>query len=292
MRAPETRTQLFLDSGDPAESRRALEILGRLDGQTTNPSLIAKNPELQARLRAGKRLSQEEVLEFYRATLREIERVTAGPLSVEVYADESSTGDDLLRQGREMFQWIRNAYVKYPTTAAGLEAAERGVADGMRVNMTLCFSQEQAAAVYAATRKTSVPAFVSPFVGRLDDRGENGMELIANILRMFESGDGHVLTLTASVRSLDHLLYTFALGSPLVTAPLKVYEDWAEAGFPVPQADYRFDAGELKLLPFREVSLDTAWRDHDLHHELTDAGQRKFAEAWNSLLSEARVAGS
>ena len=292
MRAPETRTQLFLDSGDPAESRRALELLGRLDGQTTNPSLIAKNPELQAQIRAGKRLSQEEAREFYRETLQQIEKVTSGPLSVEVYADDSSTGDDLLRQGREMFQWIDNAYVKYPITAAGLEAAERGVADGMRVNMTLCFTQEQAAAVYAATRKTKEPAFVSPFVGRLDDRGENGMELIANLVRMFEGGDGHVLTLSASVRSLEHLLYTFALGSPLVTAPLKVYEEWAEAGFPVPQADYRYDAGKLKPLPYREVSLDLPWGKYDIRHELTDTGQRKFAEAWNSLLSEAKVSGA
>lgn len=289
MQAPETRTQLFLDSGDPAESRRALEILGRLDGQTTNPSLIAKNPEMQGRLRSGKKLSQEEALDFYRKTLGEIEKTTSGPLSVEVYADESSAAEDLLRQGREMFQWIRNAYVKYPTTAAGLEAAERSVADGMRVNLTLCFSQEQAAAVYAATRKTKEPAFASPFVGRLDDRGEDGMALIANILRMFVGGDGHVQTLTASVRSLDHLLCTFALGSPLVTAPLKVYEDWAEAGFPVPQSDYKYDPGKLKAIPYREVSLDQPWRKYDIHHELTDVGQRKFAESWNSLLSEARV---
>ena len=165
MKAPATRTQLFLDSGDPAESRQAFDLLGRLDGQTTNPSLIAKNPELQARLRAGRKLSQEEANEFYRHTLLEIEKVTAGPLSVEVYADETSTADDLLRQGREMFRWVRNAHVKYPITAAGLEAAERGVAEGMRVNMTLCFSQEQAAAVYAATRRSREPAFVSPFVG-------------------------------------------------------------------------------------------------------------------------------
>lgn len=292
MKAPETRTQLFLDSGDPAESRRAFEILGRLDGQTTNPSLIAKNPELQGRLRAGGKLSQEEALEFYRATLGEIERVTAGPLSVEVYADESSSADDLYGQGRAMFRWISHAYVKYPTTAAGLEAAERSVAEGMRVNMTLCFSQEQAAAVYAATRKTKQPAFVSPFVGRLDDRGEDGMALIGNILRMYEPGDGHVQTLTASVRSLAHLLYTFALGSPLVTAPLRVYEAWAEAGFPVPQADYNYDPGQLKPIPYREVTLDQPWRAYDLRHELTDVGQRIFAESWNSLLSEAKVPGA
>lgn len=292
MKAPATPTKLFLDSGDPAESQRALEILGRLDGQTTNPSLIAKNPELQARIRAGQRLSETEALEFYRQTLLKIETFTPGPLSVEVYADESSTADDLLAQGRKLFRWVKNAYVKYPTTKAGLEAAERSVAEGIRVNLTLCFSQQQAAAVYAATRGTQEPAFVSPFVGRLDDRGENGMQLIESILRTYKGGDGHVLVLTASVRSLQHLLYTFALGSPLVTAPLSVFQGWANAGFPMPAADFRYDAGALKPLPYQPAPIDKPWREYDLRHELTDVGQRKFAEAWNSLLSEAKVAGS
>ena len=286
MTAPALQTKLFLDSGDPADSRKMKETIGRLDGQTTNPSLIAKNPDLQARIRGGGRLTQEEANEFYRKTLLEIAEVTSGPISVEVYADESSTADDLYRQGNEMFRWIANAYVKYPITAAGLEAAERTVSEGMRVNMTLCFTQDQAAAVYAATRKTREPAFVSPFVGRLDDRGENGMELIANIVRMYEPGDGHVQTLTASVRNLDHLLYALAIGSPLITAPLSAYEEWAKAGYPVPDESYRYDAGNLKPLAYQDVALDRTWSDYNLQHDLTDVGQRKFAEAWNSLLAE------
>jgi transaldolase len=286
MKAPDLKTKLFLDSGDPAESRRALELLGRLDGQTTNPSLIAKNPDLRKRIDAGERLTREEADEFYKKTLQEIAEVTDGPLSVEVYADENCTADDLYRQAKVMFGWVPNAYIKYPTTAAGLEAAERTVEAGMRVNMTLCFSQDQAAAIYSATKASKAPAFVSPFVGRLDDRGENGMQLIENILEMLEPGDGHLLTLTASVRNEQHLIYALALGSPLITAPLSSYQAWAKSGFPVPDPGYQYDPGNLKPIPYSEVSLDKPWQDYDLHHELTDVGQRKFAADWASLIAE------
>ncbi len=98
-----------------------------------------------------------------------------------------------------MFSWIPNAHVKFPTSREGLEAAGRAVKEGLRVNMTLCFTQEQAAAVYSATagaKKGDV--FISPFIGRLDDRGENGMDLIENIQKMYGTGDGHVEVLTAS----------------------------------------------------------------------------------------------
>ena len=77
----------------------------------------------------------------------------------------------------------------------------------MTINITLCFSQQQAAAMYAATNGTKQPAYVSPFVGRLDDIGQNGMDVIRNIKQMFRKGDGHVLVLAASIRTLEHLLY-------------------------------------------------------------------------------------
>ncbi len=109
--------------------------------------------------------------------------------------------------------------------------------------MTLCFSQAQAAAVYAATRGAKKgEVFVSPFIGRLDDRGENGMDLIANILKMYGKGDGHVEVLTASVRTLDHLLCAIKLGSDIITAPLAVLKEWKEKGLPMPKDDYPYDA--------------------------------------------------
>src|SRR5438067_11715881 len=80
----------------------------------------------------------------------------------------------MLAQGEEMFTWIPNAYIKYPCIREGLRAAKMSIEGNMRVNMTLCFSQSQAAAVYAATKGSREPVYVSPFVGRLDDRGDDG----------------------------------------------------------------------------------------------------------------------
>jgi Transaldolase/Fructose-6-phosphate aldolase len=98
-------------------------------------------------------------------------------VSIEVFSDFKTSAEQMFAQGQDMFTWIPNAYIKYPCTHEGLRAAQPSVEQGMRVNITLCFSQEQAAAVYAATKGTKEPAYVSPFVGRLDDRGENGMDL-------------------------------------------------------------------------------------------------------------------
>src|SRR6266567_8287115 len=93
--------------------------------------------------------------------------------------------------------------------------------------MTLCFSQDQAAADYAATKGSQNPVYVSPFVGRLDDHGENGMDVIKHIKKMYQHGDGHVYVLAASIRHVDHLLASFALGVELATVPAKVLRDWA-----------------------------------------------------------------
>jgi transaldolase len=113
-------------------------------------------------------------------------------VSIEVFADIDTTAEDMLAQGEEMFPWIPNAYIKYPCTREGLRAAEMSVARQIRVNITLCFSQDQAAAVHAATKGSKAALYVSPFVGRLDDHGENGMDVVKNIKRMYRRGDGHV----------------------------------------------------------------------------------------------------
>src|ERR1700720_975709 len=101
-------------------------------------------------------------------------------VSIEVFADLNTMAEEMLAQGQEMYSWIPNAYIKYPCTHEGLRAAQTSVQKNIRVNITLCFSQEQAAAVYAATRGSKQPVYVSPFVGRLDDHGEDGMDLIRN----------------------------------------------------------------------------------------------------------------
>lgn len=286
MRPEHLKTRIFLDGGDPHETTETIRLLGFLDGQTTNPTLIAKNPSARKRLEEGKKFSKEEILNFYHFVVREIfGLIPQGSISVEVYADSKTTSEEMLRQGREMFSWIPNAQVKFPTSAEGLKAAEQAVKEGLRVNMTLCFSQEQAAAVYAATKGAKRKSvYVSPFVGRLDDKGENGMELIANILCMYRKGNAHVEVLTASVRTFDHFLYALKLGSDIITAPFSILKEWAEKGMPVPGKDYAYNAGSLKAIPYRNIDLERNWQDYNISHELTDKGMERFSQDWNSLI--------
>ncbi len=287
MKPNDLKTKIFLDGGDEDETRKTIKLLGFLDGQTTNPTLISKNPEARKRLERGDKFSSEEILDFYREVVTTIcGLIPEGSVSVEVYADAATRAETMLDQGKEMFSWIQNAHVKFPTSLEGLKAAEQALQAGLRVNMTLTFSQEQAAAVYAATRGARRGrVFVSPFIGRLDDRGENGMDLIANIVRMYRQGDGHVEVLTASVRSLNHLLEALKLGSDIITAPFDVLKEWGEKGLPIPGADFVYDTKDLKPIPYREIDLNRKWQNYDIHHELTDKGMEKFSADWNALVA-------
>ncbi len=208
MKPDKIKTRIFLDGGDPAETREIKHVLGFLDGQTTNPTLVAKNPEASMRIKGGDKYTERELLDFYRTVVNAMRKlVPDGSISIEVFADAGTSSESMLRQAYEMYQWVPNVHIKFPTSREGLKAAQKAVQAGLRVNMTLCFSLEQAAAVYAATRGAKRgQVFVSPFIGRLDDIGENGMDLITNILATYKRGDGHVEVLTASVRTLDHLL--------------------------------------------------------------------------------------
>ncbi|KPK01979.1 MAG: transaldolase [Nitrospira bacterium SG8_35_4] len=286
MRPKNLKSKIFLDGGDPGETKEALALLGFVDGQTTNPSLIAKNPEAKERIDRGDKFSNEEILHFYKDVVKNLSAmIPGGSISIEVYADNATSAGDMFNQAKEMFTWIPNAHIKYPTNTAGLEAAERSVKEGMRVNMTLVFQQEQAAAVYSATRGAKKgDVFLSPFVGRLDDRSENGMGFIANVIKMYGSGDGHVEVLTASVRTYDHMLYALQLGSDIITAPFKVLKEWGEKGMPVPGDEYRYDANGLTEVPYLELDLNRNWREFNIAHDLTDTGIVKFADDWNSLI--------
>src|SRR5512143_852901 len=286
MKPHNLKTRIFLDGGNPDETRKVINLLGFLDGQTTNPTLISKNPEARSRLEKGEKFSGEEILDFYRGVVTTVSGlIPEGSVSVEVYSDAATTAESMLRQAKEMYSWIPNAHVKFPTSREGLKAAERAVGEGMRVNMTLCFSQEQAAAVHAATRGARKGhVYVSPFIGRLDDRGENGMDVIANIMRMYRNGDGHVEVLTASVRSLDHLLCALKLGSDIITAPYEILKAWGEQGLPLPGSNYTYNAKGLKPISYREIDLGKEWQDYDIRHDLTDKGMEKFSLDWNALI--------
>jgi transaldolase len=287
MRPEGLKTRIFLDGGDPEETKEIIQTLGFLDGQTTNPTLISKNPGVRERLKKGEKFGTDQILRYYRDVVSTISRVIpAGSVSIEVYADATTPAEVMLEQGEEMYRWIPNGHVKFPTSVEGLKAAAAAIRKGMRVNMTLCFSQSQAAAVYAATRgghKGQI--FLSPFVGRLDDRGENGMDLIANTTCMYSHGDGHVEVLAASVRHLDHFLCAIKLGSDIITAPYPVLKEWGERGMPLPGADYVYDSKGLTPIPYEEIDLFSDWQEYDLHHDLTWIGMEKFSHDWNSLIA-------
>jgi transaldolase len=284
------KTKILVDGGDPDETLKVKQVIGFVDGQTTNPSLIAKNPEIRKRIDSGHTLSPKEENDAYRRIVQAISPfVGDAGVSIEVFADVDTKAEEMLAQGEEMFSWIPNAYVKYPCTREGLRAAEMSVQKGIRVNMTLCFSQEQAAAVYAATKGSKAPVYVSPFVGRLDDRGQDGMELVKNIKEMYRNGDGHVYVLAASIRHIDHLLASFAIGSELATVPAKVLTEWASKNFPMPAKDFSYKAVDangrpLKRIPYEALDLNRDWQSFDLVHELTTAGIQKFVSDYRSTL--------
>jgi len=290
MRTAKPKTKILVDGGDPNETLWIKKLLGFVDGQTTNPSLIAKNPEVQQLLASGHRMTTQEQKDEYRKIVQSISPLVGDAgVSIEVFADLNTTAEEMLAQGQEMFSWIPNAYIKYPCTREGLRAAHASIERNIRVNMTLCFSQDQAAAVYAATRGTKDPVYVSPFIGRLDDRGENGMDVVRNILKMYQAGDHHVHVLAASIRNLDQLLYSFALKAELATVPSKVLDAWAAQGSPLPDESFVYHPMDskgktLEPIAYKELDLNASGESFDLRHELTTKGIQKFVEDYESTL--------
>ncbi|MCX7913531.1 MAG: hypothetical protein N2511_02965 [Thermodesulfovibrionales bacterium] len=286
MRPNNLKTKIFLDGGDPEETKEAIRLLGFLDGQTTNPTLIAKNPKAIKRLKDGLRFSKQEAMEFYRNIVEEIAHlIPNGSISVEVYSDLSTTYETILTEAEKMFSWIPNAHIKIPITKEGLKAAEIAVKENIRLNMTLCFSQLQAAAVYSATKGAKKgDVFISPFIGRLDDIGINGMTLISNIIKIYRQGDGHVEILSASVRNIKHFLCSLWLGVDIVTAPFKVLKEWAQMELKIPDQSFTYNSKELKSIPFIQVDLNQPWQSYDISHTLTESGILSFVKDWNSLI--------
>lgn len=292
MSAPKMNTKVLVDGGDSQETVRVRNVIGYVDGQTTNPTLIAKNPEVKKAVSSGRKFSSKEELDEYKKIVQRISPLVGDAgVSIEVFADFDTKAEQMLAQGQEMYSWISNAYIKYPCTHEGLRAAQMSVMRGIRVNMTLCFSQEQAAAVYAATKGSKAPVYVSPFLGRLDDRGDNGMDLVRNIKKMYQVGDGHVHVLAASIRHRKHLLGSLAAEVELVTAPAKVWEEWAAASFPVPEKGFVYQgtdkAGkELKPIPYKQLDLKQPWESFDIRHELTAKGIRQFVADYENTLRQ------
>ncbi len=278
-------TRLFLDSGDPAETRELLALGVPIVGQTTNPSLVAKSPAVVARVERGELFTTDEINALYKDIVQEISELVEESVSIEVYADYETLAETMQAQAYEMNEWIQNAHIKLPTIPEGLKAAAELTKDGLRLNMTLCFTEQQAAAVYAATRGAKTgDVFLSPFIGRFDDKGQDGMSGIRNIQTMFAGSDGHIEVLAASIRSQEHLMACYALDVDIITAPFKVLQPWAASGMPMPGPDYQYDAGELTTIPYEALNLAADWKSFDVSHQLVDEGVEKFVADWKKLL--------
>jgi transaldolase len=189
--------EFFLDTAVLDEIRQGLEW-GMVDGVTTNPSLIASQ---------GK---------SYLPTVREIAKLCPGPVSGEVLATEL---DEMLDQGRRLAELADNVVVKVPLTPAGLSAARALKEEGIPTNVTLCFSANQALLAAKAGA-----AYISPFVGRVDDVGLPGMELVEQILAIYEAYGFDTKVLVASIRHPEHVLRAALLGADVGTMPFKVLQ--------------------------------------------------------------------
>ncbi len=219
--------KFFVDTADTAEIRDLAET-GLLDGVTTNPSLVAKT---------GRK---------FLTVVEEICGLVAGPVSAEVTATDFAT---MLREGHTLAAIAPNVCVKVPLTLAGLKTCKALSAENIKVNVTLCFSAAQA--ILAAKAGAT---FVSPFVGRLDDIGEDGMQLIADIVQIYRQYETFTTeVLVASVRHPIHVVAAAKLGAHVATLPPDVLRklalhpltdkglatflaDWAKTGQSIPQA--------------------------------------------------------
>ncbi|MEM6728384.1 MAG: fructose-6-phosphate aldolase [Pseudomonadota bacterium] len=184
--------KFFVDTAD-IDAIRELHELGMVDGVTTNPSLIKK--------------SGRDILEV----TKEICALVDGPVSAEVVATES---DKMIAEGRKLAEIAPNIAVKVPLTWDGLKACKTLTGEGKMVNVTLCFSANQAllAAKAGAT-------FISPFIGRLDDISIDGMELIQDIRTIYDNFGYETEILAASIRSVAHVQESALIGADVITAP-------------------------------------------------------------------------
>jgi transaldolase len=306
-------TKFVLDSGDPEEYKKisslAKEKGSELWGSTTNPTLIAKKL-------TGKKLTQKEAFALQKELVLEITEIVPGAVSAEVYAAKDTTAEDMVEQGRDIATWHRRVVVKLPTTIEGFKARSALRKEKIPVNNTLVFSQQQVFAICLHERVMQEahgpiddmwPPFISPFVGRLDDKGEDGMMLVENgiqIKKLFSLSLPNtalaIWMLEASVRTVQHMKRGITFGTELITAPEKIYTEWfalSEQGRE--ELDDTTYAASLSVPAFwnppkhlmdiqSEKAFFEAIADGSLviSHPLTDSGIEKFTEDWQAILSQ------
>jgi len=211
--------QIYIDTARIEDIREAADM-GVLDGVTTNPSLIAK-----------------EGVDFHQR-MKEICEVVPGPVSAEVVSTES---DAMLEEAQPLLSIADNIVIKLPCTVDGLRACKQLSSKGVRVNMTLCFQPLQA--MLAAKAGAFL---ISPFLGRLDDIGQDSMELIQQIRTIYDNYGYDTKVLAASIRHPMHLIQCALLGADVATVPFKVIQQM-------------------------------------MNHPLTDSGLKKFLEDWAAM---------
>ena len=197
--------KLFLDTANIEEIRQGAQM-GVVTGVTTNPSLAAKEG-----------IGRPDA---YRLAVQEISDIIDGPISVEVVSQDAA---GMIAEGREMAEWIPNPWVKIPSTTDGFEAISVLSKDGINCNQTLCFSVNQA--VLGAQAGSTV---VSPFVGRLDDIGLEGMDLVSDIVSVFRSYGIKTMVMAASIRHSLHCSLAAKAGADIATLPYGVLRQMAQ----------------------------------------------------------------
>jgi transaldolase len=190
--------KFFIDTANLDEIREA-QAQGILDGVTTNPSLVAKEGGVD-----------------FKQHIAAICEITQGPVSAEVTSLEL---EGMLREGREYARIAPNVVVKCPLTTDGLKATRMLSEEGTRVNVTLCFSAAQA--ILAAKAGA---AYISPFLGRLDDIGQDGLKLLAEIVEIYDNYDWQTEVLAASIRHPIHVVEAARMGADVATMPFKVMQ--------------------------------------------------------------------
>ena len=190
--------KFFIDTANLKEIREAAE-LGLIDGVTTNPSLIAKEGNVD-----------------FKQHIAAICEIVQGDVSAEVTSLDT---EGMLREGREYAKIAPNVVVKCPLTIDGLKATRRLSDEGTKVNVTLCFSAAQA--ILAAKAGA---AYISPFLGRLDDIGQNGLQLLSEIVEIYGNYAWKTEVLAASIRHPIHVIEAARMGADVVTLPFKVIE--------------------------------------------------------------------
>ena len=190
--------QLFIDSADVAELRAAADS-GLIDGVTTNPSLIAKS---------GRNMKE---------AIAEICAIIPGPVSAEAVATDV---EGMLAEGRYLARIASNVVVKLPLTENGLRACSILSGEGTKVNVTLCFS-----AVQAMLAAKAGAYFISPFIGRLDDKGVDGMQLIRDIRTVYDNYGYETNILAASIRTAEHVKQCALAGADCATLPSKIFAE-------------------------------------------------------------------